>query len=366
MAIEETVEETDEGIENEFMNIDVSDVLDSDETPEAEPEVTDGPVRDEQGRFTKKEQEEQAAEVAAEVQPPAPDSAAAEAPPVEAVPEVLAEPFVLRVSGQDFPLEGAQYVKGEGLYVPEDQIPLVRQFMQEGAYYKQNWKTLESTAEKRGYDKAISTDPEVQRAKALAQQLDALFSGDQDALQAAYENWATQGPMYREKALREIAERQLKQYQEGQRSQTEEAETQRLEQDKQETLASTVSELKSVPDLKILTDSDWSMIDKQVALLNQRGGLFVKKEDGLYLDTNAIEEVAAHVLAVRKEAIQAARKADEANKFNAANRAKPGVASAPQVTPRKGSAPKKEVVAAPDARQVARDFIRGAYDNDDD
>jgi hypothetical protein len=171
--------------------------------------------------------------------------------------------------------------------------------------------------------------------------------------------------MYREKALREIAERQLKQYQEGQRSQTEEAETQRLEQDKQETLASTVSELKSVPDLKILTDSDWSMIDKQVALLNQRGGLFVKKEDGLYLDTNAIEEVAAHVLAVRKEAIQAARKADEANKFNAANRPKVGVPSAPQVTPRKGSAPKKEAPAAPDARAIAKSFIRGELDDDD-
>lgn len=369
MATEDvtTVEETeaaflDGALDDQSEEIEAVEEVEPSE-PEAEiEEESDGPARGPDGKFVKKEEAE--AEGVAEA--PAAQSSEAPAPEATApeVPEVPAVPFTVRVNKQEFTLDGATYTPGKGLSIADDKVEFTRQLIQEGVYYKQNWKTLEKQAEDRGAKRAIETDTDYQRGKALAAQLDALFSGDPDALQLAYENWATHGPMYKERAMREIAERQLQQMREGQKSQTEEAETHRLEQEKQYTLTETIGELKAVPDLKVLAKEDWDWVDEQIALLSQRNALFVTQEDGTYLDVPAIERIAAHALKVRMQVVDAAKRAEEAAKFNAANRkvAAP-VASAP-TAPRKGSAPKQKA-PEPDARDVTRAFLEGTLDDDD-
>lgn len=364
MAIEEEVA-AEEAVEEEFLNIDVSDALE--EAPETEPtaeatETTEsGPARDEHGRFAKKEE---VAEGETPVEGAAQDTGApaVAATPEATTPQVESLPFSFKVSGQEIPIDGAQYVPNEGLYIPDGHVPIVKQLLSEGAYYKQNWKTLESTAENKGYQRALSSAPEIQQAKALSDAINQLFE-DPEKLAEAYNNWATMGPMYKEKALREMAERQLAELRQGSQAQQEEQHSQQLEQQKHQALSETITELKAVPDLKVLTPSDWQLFDKQVQLLNQRGGLYVEKDGELYLDTAAIEEIAAHVLSVRKQVVETAKKAEEAAKFNALN--KPKAASAPKVTPRTGSAPKEKKPQTKDYRDVKREFLNMDVESDD-
>lgn len=356
-VMEETVEETGDSVVDEFLNGGMPEGVDDEETPEEVPteETTDGPTRDEQGRFVKKAEGEAPVEAAGQ------DTAApAEAVTPEAPKEEL--PFTVKVSGQEYGLDGAKYVAGEGLYIPDQHYGLVRQLISEGAYYKQNWKTLESQAEQKGFQRAVESAPEVQQAKALSKVIDELFN-DPEKLAEAYNNWHTMGPMYREKAMREMAERQLNELRQGSQREQETRQSEALEVQKSQALSETIGELKAVPDLKVLTPEDWQHIDRQIATLSARGGLFVTKEDGTYLDTNAIEEIAAHVLAVRRQTTTVAKKAEEAAQFNAANKPK-AQAKAPVTTPRKGSAP-KSTVSVPDKRDTLRDFLSGKLDDDE-
>lgn len=370
---EVTVEETGDEVADEFLNAGMPDGIDDgdgegedeaggEEQEAEERESTDGRARDAHGRFVAKEAEGEPPVEAAAQDTGAPTDAAtpeATAPPAEL-------PFTVKVSGQEYGLDGAMYVPGEGLYVPDQHYDLVRSLIQEGAYYKQNWKALEQTATRRGFETALREAPEIQQAQALTKVISDLFENP-EALAEAYENWSTMGPMYREKAMREMAERELEALKRGDQSRQEEEAVQREEADKWQALSDTMSELRQVPDLKVLTPDDWDMIDKQIATLNARGGLYVTMEDGLYLDTNAIEEVAAHVFNVRKQVVDAAKKAEEAARFNALNKpkaqAKPPVA---QVTPRKGSPPKKtDTPAKEDYRSVRRAFLDEKLDFDD-
>lgn len=362
MAIEEevTVEETGDDVIDEFLNAGVPEGIEDDPEPTEEQtteEPTGGPTRDEQGRFTKKDEPAGGtAPVEGVAQPPVATDAA---PPAE--PEIPSQPFSFKVSGQEIAVDGAQYIPGEGLYIPDQHFETVRQLLSEGAYYKQNWRQLEQATENKGYQRALSSAPEIQQAKALSDTITQLFE-DPEKLAEAYNNWATMGPMYREKAMREMAERRIAEMEKGTQQEQEERQTRELETVFDGEIQDAMSTLKSAPELKILTPDDWKMIDRQVSLLRQRGALFVQKDGEWYRDDPAIEEIALHVHSVRKQVMDAAKKAEEAAKFNAAN--KPKQAPAPVVTPRKGSAPKNPP-AERDARDVVKDFLNAKLDDDD-
>jgi len=99
-------------------------------SPDAEPAATDGPARDEHGRFAPKEP------AAATAQP---EGQKIE-PAAEAAQQPEWKPYTLKVKGQETPLDGVSMTVQDGhvvLAAPETAFPRVRDLMQRGRLYEE-------------------------------------------------------------------------------------------------------------------------------------------------------------------------------------------------------------------------------------
>jgi hypothetical protein len=144
----------------------------------AEPDSTEPPVsdrpRDTQGRFMKRDgspvapDEQARLEAAATPVPATPTTPPAPAPPV--VP--AGEPFVFRAEGQKIPIPGAS-LSDQGLHVPIDQVPAIRQLLAEGMAHRGSWRQKEAE-----FNRRIEEASTVEKARADRYNAAAVFLFD--------------------------------------------------------------------------------------------------------------------------------------------------------------------------------------------
>ena len=245
-------------------------ITDSSDTTDAE-----GRPRNPDGTFAPKPQDGPQAEATPALEPTAPTADAAP------------EPFTFKSDKQSFSLDGAQYIKGEGVYIPESQMERTRQLLSNGVYLERNWQRQKQEWETRIAETEQRVAKDViereQRANALLAELDQVLSNP-EALQTFYENLTVHGPALKERAKARILEERLREIEGKTTSQQQEQSQAQEAEDKVEAFRETVEQLKADPRFKVFSESDWQEYEQEMADLESV--LFVRQEDGLYIDTD--------------------------------------------------------------------------------
>lgn len=278
-----------------------------------------GDGRDAQGRFVGKEGEAQADA------PPAPDAAAQPATPGaegEAPPPVADVPYAIRYNGQEIVVPGAK-VTDEGVFIPKASAELVSAFLGKGV--KLEYERADLRREK------ASVEIEKASVSSMKQEIDTLFklAAEPDDQQFA-EAWLAYGLELRQ-ALptleREMAlgkrEAELRLREEMHRPDPED-QHQQVEQVVQQTIQSFVEAAKQHPDFSVMRDEDWASVSGFIlqapqSFLRQAGARLtpLEQQAGVqpgewYFDQDRAVALARSVLAPRKAALEAERRAQQA------------------------------------------------------
>lgn len=298
----------------------------------------DGQPRDEHGRFATKssQAEPQADGSTGPIAPVAPTDPNA-APPDTTQSE--GQPFVFKSDKRDFTIEGARVFPGEGLYVPESEIARTQQLLSQGVYLEQNWRKQETTWQQRLADAEARAAPgdlveREQRAEALLAELTAVLT-DEDKMVEFVQNLNVNGPALMERARARELQDKLNKYQQQERQVTTEAQGQQEQQDKTAAFQETLDAMKGDPRFRVFTPEDWQEYAEEMAELESV--LFVRKEDGLYLDQGRMVKAAERQARLLGKAQQIAMKqvqgVKKAVEFNAARTASRVQAPPPATTP---------------------------------
>lgn len=288
------------------------------EEPQAESTTdTEGKPRDQKGRFAPKATTEPQADALAD------EAITSEAPEIEQ-PEPERQPFVFKAARQDYTIEGAVYIPGEGLAIPDDQIAQVRQLLSEGAFARtegrrqtqaleQKIKVLESAPK--------STDAE-DRANAILKQLDQVLSSPEAAMEFIA-NLEIQGPILRERARADLAEKRYNDIHSTKKTEESRQKEEQLESDKQTAWSETFQALKSDKAFALFRPEDWQQFEEEMQEFAP--ALFVKQGEDLFLNEAAIVKAARQRADLLKRVTSQATTLNKAQTFNAA-RANPGKA----------------------------------------
>lgn len=266
------------------------------------------------GRFAPKATTDPQADALAE------EAITSEAPVTETA-EPEGQPFVFKAARQDYTITDAIYIPGEGLAIPEDQVPFVRQLMSEGAFARTEGRRQMQALE--GKIKSLeaapkSTDAE-DRANALLKQLDTVLSNP-DAAMEFIANLEIQGPILRERARADLAEKRYNDIHSSKQSEESRVKEEQLEADKQTAWSETFQALKTDKAFALFRPEDWQAFEEEMQ--GYAGALFVQQADGLYLNEEAIVKAARQRAEILKRVTAQTTTINRAQQFNAA-RAKP-------------------------------------------
>lgn len=320
------------------------------------PEVPAIPVRDAQGRFTKAEQEAADAAAAAAAVPDAPPS----------------EPLQVKVRGQAFEIPGATVTRSESavtISVPPAEYARVQQMLSRGREFETEGQRVmqELRGKVRELEAKASQPTEesiAQRvvAEELAEQYDQLVkSGRLDPHEAEMLSLRMQNRILTERS-------QVSTTPEAGNPARDEYEVQQIVE---HTLETGVGELAARPEFQnLLTpqDIDWVRnLCRKTA-----GSIFFEASDGdgSNLPTGSIgwqQEIVYEMLqeraALRKEAIEAAKRSQSVARFNKGQQPapKPVLTQAPRAT-----APRQPAKAKPTGKAALDEFFSSEWDQDDE
>lgn len=303
MEVEETVsDELDVSTPAEESDVTES-VAASDEGESAEPESEDPDrPRDANGRFLPKSPQEE------------PQALAAPPTPVDTT-EPQGKPFVVRSDRQEYTLDGA-VLTDKGLLVETSQVQNVQQLISEGIYYRKNGRRMAQELEDLRKQAAPQDLIEREkRANALLAELDTVLA-DPEALGEFYNNLQAHGPALKERARARLLEQRLKEIEGKTNSEQAQQEQQQEYEEKVSAFQETVVALKSDQRFKLFTEVDWTEYVQEMEDLEPV--LFVRQEDGLYLDEGRMLRAAEKRAALLNRAAQKAVGLNKATQFNQA------------------------------------------------
>lgn len=286
--------------------------------------------------------------------PPSPDAA----PPVEGPKP---SPYSIKVGGQDYGIEGAEYTPGKGLFIPEAQIPTVSRVLQEGAYKLAHWErelTTERTkAEQAGYDRAMNSPELAAQKKAFDLFLELIKPGNEEKLVEFVKENRVQGPLLLERAKAAALQAQLDQRTNAEKKQKGEQESRALAQQKDQHVVDLLASIRRAPEVKGLTADDWKEIDKYVAWFAPK--LWVEHQGQWYFDPDGrIASLVQDRIASRQAAVEQQKKLTDAAAFNGKQNGGKGASPPPAVPAGKPSQPGAsarpwESITDPDERKAA-------------
>lgn len=297
------------------------EATEGEEPTESSTTDTEGRPRDAQGRFAPKTEPQ--ADALAE------EAITSEAPAEVEEPEPEGQPFVFKAARQDYTIEGAVYIPGEGLAVPDDQIAFVRSLMSEGAYARTEGRrqTQALEAKIKALESAPKTSDAEDRANALLQQLDQVLSNPEAAMEFIA-NLEIQGPILRERARASILEKQLKEFQSSKSSEESRQKEEQLEADKQTAWSETFEALKADKAFALFRPEDWQAFEEEMQEFAP--ALFVKQGEDLFLNEAAIVKAARQRADILKRVTTQTTTINKAQQFNAARAPK---TPTPPITP---------------------------------
>lgn len=340
MALEATEEGLDTTASEELATEpteaqDETEILaEGDEPTDGEPQDESGQPRDEKGRFQSKAPSgdatgEEPTEVAAES--------------AEPEPEVKGEPFSFKANKQDYPIEGAVYIPGEGLAIPEEQIPFVKQLLSEGAYFRTNWRQLEQGYQQKIKD--LESNPRQseseERANAILKELDGVLSDPEKLIEFAA-RLEVEGPLLKERARAQLLESKLKTFESQTQSAKEKERNELLAQQKDEAWRETFQTLKADKAYAFFGPEDWKAFEEEMSDL--KDALFVVQHGETYLNEGQIIKAAQRRGQILSRVGKQANAVSKAVEFNAKRNPKPP--AAPQLNAKVSAATEEEKAPA--------------------